>query len=112
MDDGANFGPVENFFGIGFTHVDTAVRHRGAKIVVPPGTMNAVVFEKIHGVKNIGKGVFFCPCATGHGSGIEFEPNSEFAGNGGVSSDTRRNKIFFNNLIAFVGIKFLFGEDN
>ena len=50
LDNGADVGPVINYFGIGVAHIDAAVAHGGAKIIVPVGAMNAIIAIEVHGV--------------------------------------------------------------
>ena len=53
MDDGADFSPVENYFGIWDGHIDTAVRHGSTEFVVPVSAVNAIATVKIHGVGDV-----------------------------------------------------------
>ena len=64
LNNGANFGPVEDLFGIVSSHVDTTVAHGGAEIVVPVGAVDSVLLIKIHGIWNTG---FVVPTTTHFG---------------------------------------------
>ena len=66
MDDGADFSPVENYFGIWDGHIDTAVRHGSTEVAMPVGAVDAIVTIKVHGVGNVGKVIIF----AGHESGL------------------------------------------
>lgn len=49
LDNGADIGPLKDLFGFIDAHVDAAMAHGGAKIVVPISAMDGIVAIKIHG---------------------------------------------------------------
>lgn len=53
LDKSANFGPVVNYLGICLAHVDAAVAHGSAEVIVPPSTVDTVTVVKIHGVEDV-----------------------------------------------------------
>lgn len=117
---GADFGPIIKLGDFGGFHIDTAMGHGDAKIIVPIGAVKAVadffchlvVVEK-HNVGNVGKIVisagFFG--TAGHFLGADFGPDGESTGRGAVVLTGGNDKIK-DFLAVFVSIKVLVSQIN
>lgn len=102
VDDhkGASGGPVEQPFGLGSFHIDTAVAHRPPEVVVPISAMDGISPVKIHRPRNIGQIV----TRSGHQSRSVFGINPEPAGHGRIPTDTGGNDCGEHRFLPFMGI--------
>ena len=55
---GADRGPIEQPLRIGGEHVDAAVAHRLAEIVMPVGAVQPIIALKIHHIRDTGQKIF------------------------------------------------------
>ena len=72
--------PVVKPFGICQVDIDASMAHGGTEVVMPVGTMNGIIFEKVHDVGHIIQAVIVTQVIAGHVLSFVFNPGAELAG--------------------------------
>ena len=113
-------GPVVEFFSSRGGKVDTAVRHRVTKVIMPVGAVKTVaaasgdlIAGEIHDIRDVREIVVGVDGsrAAFHFRVAELNPDIKAAG-GSPTPEASGNREFIDKLVVFIGVEFLMAKVN